>query len=268
MLFINRLKIIHFGLVFTLLLIASESLLSAENLKRIINAQEKLGRNALKSQKTIDVLADETQAMLSEYKLTLRQLESLKIYNSYLEEHVKSQKQELASVEEQLQQIDVTHREIVPLMVRMVDTLQQFVELDTPFLLSERRRRIVDLKAIMRSADVSISEKYRRVMEAYQVETEYGRTIEAYRDMLEENDLKRSVDFLRIGRIAFIYQTLDGKEAGIWDDATKTWAKLPNKYLASTRNGLRIARKQAAPDLLKLPIRAPVIILDSSVDRP
>ena len=67
---------------------------------------------------------------------------------------------------------------------------------------------------------------------------------------------KITVDFLRFGRIALLYQTLDGMEAGVWDQANRTWEPLDTSYRSAIREGLRIARKQAAPDLIRLPLPA------------
>jgi hypothetical protein len=139
----------------------------------------------------------------------------------------------------------------------MIDTLDQFVGLDVPFLLEERRKRVAGLREMMDRADVTISEKYRRILEAYQVENEYGRTIEAYRAPMPGADGSRTVDFLRVGRVALLYQTLDARESGMWDPGTKAWALLDDGYRAPIRQGLRMARKQVAPDLVEIPVPAP-----------
>ncbi|MGH8568137.1 MAG: DUF3450 family protein, partial [Gammaproteobacteria bacterium] len=122
------------------------------------------------------------------------------------------------------------------------------------------------IKAVMDSSEVTLAEKYRRLMEAYQVESEYGRTIEAYRGDLKEKDDKgkqqtRAVDFLRFGRLALYYLTLDRLEAGYWAPKAKRFEKLSSEYRSDIERGLRIARKQAAPDLLKLPV--PVVEVES-----
>ena len=105
----------------------------------------------------------------------------------------------------------------------------------------------------MERADVTIAEKYRRILEAYQVETEYGRTIEAYRDEVTVDDMTRTVDFLRIGRVSLYYLTLDSMEAGIWNEG---WQVLSNEYRQPISQGLKIAKKQLPPDLLVLPVKA------------
>ena len=123
----------------------------------------------------------------------------------------------MASIDQQLRDVETTSREVLPLMQRMLDTLGQFVDLDAPFLLDERKNRVAMLETMMPRADVTLSEKYRRIVEAYQVEMDYGRTLEAYEAKLGDGDDARTVQFLRVGRVALLYQTLDGKETGYWD---------------------------------------------------
>jgi len=149
-------------------------------------------------------------------------------------------------------------RSVTPLMLRMIEGIEAFVKLDVPFLMDERMGRIADLRTVMTRADVSKSEQFRQILEAYQIETEYGRTIEAYRSTLDRDGKKITVDFLRFGRNALLYQTLDGLEAGVWDQANRSWSPLDSGYRSAIREGLRIARKQAAPDLIRLPLPAAV----------
>jgi hypothetical protein len=109
---------------------------------------------------------------------------------------------------------------------------------------------------MMVRADVTHAEKFRRILEAYQIENDYGNTIEAYKADLTMNDVSSSVDFLRLGRVALYYQRFDGSETGYWNKEQKQWQTLSTDYHNAIRNGLRIARKETAPDLLTLPIPA------------
>ncbi|WP_455220488.1 DUF3450 domain-containing protein [Kaarinaea lacus] len=226
-------------------------------LQSAISAQESSNQASARSQQTINKLSEQTNELYNDYKYVLRQTQSLNIYNDNLEQLIESQVQEINSYNTQFDRIDDTQRDIVPLMIRMVDTLEEFIQLDQPFLLSERQTRVADLKTLLSRSDVATSEKYRRIMEAYQVEMEYGRTIEAYRDTLESNGEKRTVDFLRLGRVALFYQTLDEQETGMWDKSEHKWIPLSSDYRLAVNKGLDIARKQAAPDLLILPVNAP-----------
>ena len=206
------------------------------------------------TQKQVEVLSDQTDGLLTRYRAALRQTESLRTYNRQMEELIASQEAERDSLEAQLDRIELVTRDVTPLMLRMIDALSAFVELDVPFLEDERRDRIASLRKMMKRADVTESEKYRRIMEAYQIENEYGRTIEAYRSTLSRGDRELTVDFLRVGRIALLYQTLDENEAAVWDQASRVWEPLDRSYRSPIRQGLRIARKQSAPDLLLLPL--------------
>jgi hypothetical protein len=140
-------------------------------------------------------------------------------------------------------------------MKQMTDALRQFVSLDVPFLLDERIRRVENLQAMMDRADVSISEKYRRILEAYQIELEYGRTLEPYEGLLREGDEARTVQFVRLGRVSLMYRTPDGNEAGYWNARQRRWV-VADEYAHDIQEALRIARKQGAPDLLTVPVPA------------
>jgi uncharacterized protein DUF3450 len=151
----------------------------------------------------------------------------------------------------------VTKQEIVPLILHMLDSLEQFVRMDLPFLPEERQQRLAQLKALVVRPDSTEAEKFRRLMEAFQVENEYGNTIEAYKGNIVLNGTTSSVNFLRLGRVALYYQRLDGSETGFWNKEEKRWQTLPADYRNAIRDGLRIARKETAPDLLTLPVPAP-----------
>ena len=226
-------------------------------LDQAVDQQVQTDIAAQRTQQQIDSLDDETRELLAEYRSVLNQKESLAAYNSQLEQLVSSQQDELVLIEEQLANIDTTQRDITPLMIKMVEVLEQFVELDTPFLPEERNSRVAQLKEMMDRADVNLSEKYRRILEAYQVETEYGRTLEAYQGELVTEDRNRTVDFLRVGRVGLYYLTLDQMEAGMWDQETQSWQQLPRDSVQSVIQGLKVARKQLPPDLLTLPVKTP-----------
>jgi len=210
------------------------------------------------AQKSIDGLRDQTQRMLEEYRDALRQTEVLSAYNAHLRRLIESQETEQASLEKQIRDVEVTRRELVPLMLRMTETLQRFVSLDRPFLPEERARRITELNSLMNRADVSDAEKFRRLLEAYQVENEYGKTIEAYRAELKNGgNNTRTVDFLRVGRVGLFYQSLDGLESGVWNNKMRQWQKLPANYNNAIHTGLGIARKERAPELLSIAVEPP-----------
>jgi hypothetical protein len=230
---------------------------AAEPLLDAIDSQVKANQAASAAQQSIDNLNDQTRRMLDEYRDALRRAEALNAYNAHLRRLVASQEADKASLEKQLGEIESTRRDIVPLMLRMVEALDRFVQLDRPFLAEERARRLAELKDLMNRADVTDAEKFRRVLDAYRIENEYGKTIETYRAELKNGGSPRTVDFLRIGRVALLYQSLDGKETGVWNGNAKQWQTLPSDYNAPVHKGLAVARKESPAELLPIAVNAP-----------
>ncbi len=155
-----------------------------------------------------------------------------------------------------MSEAEVVSRDVTPMMTRMIDNLEQFVQLDIPFLLEERTKRVAGLREVMTRADVAVSESYRRILEAYQIEMEFGRTIESYEGTLGEGEARRTLQFLRVGRVALLYQTDDQRETGYWDADRRQWI-VDNDYREAFHNGVGVATKRTAPDLLLIPAQAP-----------
>lgn len=240
-------------------LLSNDCVFAADALKEAVDAQVQANNASSAAQKNIDVLSDQTRRMLDEYRETLRRAEGLSAYNAHLRKLVESQEIQKASLEKQLTEIELTRRDLVPLMLRMVDALEKFVALDRPFRLDERTLRVKELKDMMNRADVGDAEKFRRLLEVYQTENEAGKTIETYRAELKDAGTSRMVDFLRVGRAALMYQSLDGSETGFWNHKAKRWQVLPSGYDDAVRTGLAVARKESAPELLPIAVDSPEV---------
>ena len=212
------------------------------------------------SQEKITDLSVETQELLGEYRLVLQQIDRLIAYNDYVERLITDQEEQIVDINRQLQNFALIERGIVPLMLESIETLDRFIDLDVPFLLEERKDRVNRLRVIMNESDITVSEKFRQIMDAYQIETSFGSDIEAYTGFLEINGESRQADFLRIGRTSLTYQTPDQKETGFWNKQTQQWEDLPRKYTDYVKEGLRIAKKQITPDLIQLPVEAPRVM--------
>ncbi len=238
-----------------LLLLASTAL--AAPLQKVIDEQAAADKDAAAAQAKIDALEDQARSMAAKYREALAVADSMNAYSDQLAAQVDSQQARLDEINAQLADIEVTQREVLPLMEKMIQTLEKFVALDLPFLLDERTKRVATLKNVLGSGDVSTSEKYRRILEAYQIEMEYGRTLDAYTGKLGEGDAARTVQFVRLGRVALLYQTLDGSETGYWDASKKQWV-VDNGYQRDVKRALSVARKEGAPELIMAPIPAPV----------
>lgn len=224
--------------------------------EQALNQSQALVREARDSQQRIEQLDDATRQSLERYRQAIEQREQLADYNERLADMVSSQAEELVALETQLASIEDTQRELLPLMQRMYSSLEQFVELDLPFLQEERAERLAQLDDLLKSPNASVAEKYRRLIEAYQIESDYGRTLEAWRGTLGEDDQVRVVNFLRLGRVMLFYQSLDSREQGYWDAQAGTWKPLSEGYRRPLEEGLSIARQQQTPVMLRLPLPA------------
>lgn len=222
--------------------------------------QSTTSQDSQQSQVKISNLSNQTQELLGEYRLVLQQIDRLIAYNEYVERLITDQEFQIKDINQQLIDFALIERGIVPLMLESIDTLDKFIDLDIPFLLDERKQRIARLRIIMDQSDITVSEKYRQIMDAYQIETSYGSDIEAYIGFLEIDGENRQVDFLRIGRTSLTYQTPDQEETGFWNKELQEWEDLPRKYTDYVKQGLKIAKKQVTPDLIELPIEAPGVV--------
>jgi tetratricopeptide (TPR) repeat protein len=225
------------------------------DLHMVVAQRMEINDSAVESQVRIDGLSAQAEATVAVYRNTNQRIEALRSYNHQLEEMTRYQDEELAGLRKEIDEVELIAREVMPLMLEMIEALENFVELDVPFLAEERAVRIADLRRLMVRADITDAERYRRIVEAYQIENEYGRTIEVYQGELELDGKSRLVEFLRVGRIALLYQTLDGTETGVWDHRNRAWKEAASSRSA-VRKGIRVARKQTAPDLLRIPVPA------------
>lgn len=207
-----------------------------------------------KSQKKIDELDDQTAELVMEWRAAVRQLEELREYNAQLEKLIKAQEAEMVKIRQEIEDVTTIDRTIIPHMFKMIDGLEAFVNLDTPFLIEERKARVARLRDLMDRSDANPAEKYRKILEAFEIENEYGRTIEAYEGELTVDGVERTVNFLRLGRVSWIYQTLDGDESGVWSQQARDWVDLDGDFDTEIRTNLRIAREQAAPNLMTVPL--------------
>jgi hypothetical protein len=229
---------------------------SAQSLDQVLKTENQRTKLAQQSQQRIDTVVDDTRKKEDQYKRLLKEIEGLKIYNTLLQRQIDAQIRKMAQIEDSMDQVDVISRQIVPSMTKMIESLQAFIKLDVPFLMEERQERLANLDELLVNPDVNDAEKFRKVTEAYQIENDYGSTIEAYSGSLDIGEETRKVDFLRIGRVAFMYQTQDGKMSGVWDQEARRWQEA-DAYKNEIRAGLKIAKKQVAPDLVLMPVATP-----------
>jgi hypothetical protein len=211
------------------------------------------------AQTKVDRIADQTDGLLQEFKQVNKQIESLRVYNSQLERQIASQKQMMAELRESIENATKIERGISPLMISMLKGLEDFIALDMPFKKEKRQDAIADLYVNMDSAKFSAAEKFRQILEVYDIESEYSLSLESYRDMvdIDANGSEVEVEMLRIGRVGLMYQTKDKSQTGAWNKETGSWETLGSEYRRPVDQGIRIAKKLSPQDVMEMPITSP-----------
>lgn len=209
------------------------------------------------SQKRVDKIVDSTDKLIARYKRELKVIDGLKVYNELFRNQIRAQENRKEKLRNAIAENAVVERQIFPLMLSMVDALEQFVELDLPFHLDERRERIAKLRETIGDAEVIGAEKLRKVYEAYQIETDFGSNLDSYSQVVTIDGKQTEVEVLRFGRVSMVYQSGDGKHNAVWDKQAREWVPLDAaEYRNYIKKGLKIAKKQIAPELFILPVVA------------
>jgi len=236
------------------MLILTSTSIIADELNVVVKKSAQINQSAILSQKKIDRLAEQTQDKLQAFKSVNKETDGLKVYNAQMTRQIENQLLEMQRLADSMDHVTVIERQITPLMLRMIAGLEEFIKLDVPFLPEERSKRLSSLTAMMDRADIAVSEKFRRVLEAYQVEVEYGHTIESYSANAKVDGQEQEVNYLRIGRIALVLQSRDKQNMRVWDQKYKLWKPLDSSYKTQVNKGLRMAQKQLAPDMIVMPV--------------
>ncbi len=233
---------------------------SSAVLDEVQQVGEKKMSEAVKSQEKIDKIVEGAQERLIQYRSLLKQIEGLEAYNEQLSTQVAGQLNLIARFDASISQVALIERQMTPLVEKMAASLQDFIALDLPFDFEERQERMAFIQDNLAAADIDVAEKFRQVIEAYQIENTYGRKIDTYQDIVTINGTEQVVNVLRVGRIAMVCQTKDARTSASWNNDSKTWDVLDNvTYRNAIRNGIKMAKKQASIDILTLPIAAPEV---------
>jgi len=241
---------------FAATVIAVSGSVFAQTVDQVLQADQRRLNLAQQSQERINTVVQGTRSLEDQYRAINKEIDGLKVYNRLMNAQVEGQMATLEDIGLSMDQVDVINRQIFPLMERMIDGLDQSVKVDVPFLMDERTERVDNLKAIMSRSDVSVAEKFRKVMEAYQIENDYGTTIEDYKQSLTlEGEGTRAFNMLRIGRIGLFFQSDDTQITGRWNNVDRRW-DIDNSARNEVRKGLRVARQLVAPELINVPVSA------------
>ncbi len=239
------------------LALTGSNIAAANALSDLQNAEAKIFKQSAKSQAKINTLYEQTQELLAEYRNTVDEAEVLSGYNDHVQRMIDDQNANIASLQKQINGIDKIKQGVVPLMYKMIDTLEKFIDLDVPMNIERRKERVENLREVMTNSNVTTSEQFRLVLEAYEIEAGYGTIFDAYQAEMDFGGTTLTADFVHMGgRIAFVAQSLDGKRSWLWNNQSRAWEELSDEYLKPVKDAIAMARKQLPMDLTKLPVFA------------
>ena len=224
---------------------------------QVLQADQRRISLAQESQERINEVVEGTRSLGDQYRSINKEIDGLRVYNRLMTAQTNGQNATLEDIALSMDQVDVINRQIFPLMEKMIDGLRQSIALDIPFLMEERDKRMVDLDVIMERSDVSVAEKFRKVMEAYQIENDYGSSNEWYKESLNVDGAVREYNMLRVGRIGLYFQSDDSSITGWWNAEAGAYELLGNEHRSEIRKGIRVARQLIAPELILVPLPAP-----------
>jgi len=236
-----------------LVIVAGSVFAQSATVDQVLEADLRRLQLAQESQERINQVVEGTRSLADNYRAINKEIDGLKVYNRLMTAQTNGQQATLDDIGLSMQQVDVINRQIFPLMERMIDSIEQSVKLDIPFLLEERTERVEELKDIMERSDVSVAEKFRKVMEAYQIEMDYGTSSEWYRESLNVDGAVREYNMLRVGRIGLFFQSDDTNITGWYNPNSDAYETLGSEHRNEVRKGIRIARQLIAPELMLLP---------------
>jgi len=225
----------------------------------VANNKKRLEAGAA-SQKRIDDTSEKTEKIVAEYHQQRKNVEVLKKFNERLRRTLTAQENAMAKLEKSIEDASLIERQLVPVMRSMIDGLERFIAADIPFKLDERRARIARIRSFLTNANISASERFRLVLDAYSIESDYGQGTDTFIQELQLDGVTKTVTILQIGRAGLYYQTADGAQSGYWDKQSKQWAALDASHNPGITQAIRITQGKEVQDLMTLPIAAPEAI--------
>ncbi|MGB6228973.1 MAG: DUF3450 domain-containing protein [Litorimonas sp.] len=224
-------------------------------LETALSAARQSTASSAAAQRQVEAADDAAGSAVREYRAVLQQLDNTRLFVAQQQIFLDSQSSEINSVRNQLGTVEQIKQGMSPMMLRMTVELEDSIRADVPFRLNERLARVNRVQTALSNPSVSPAEQYRQVLNAYSIEATYGYSTESYQGVHPEEP-GNVVDFIRFGRTSFMF--LDGRDGSAkrYDNASRSWVPLDGVDLQQLRQTIRVAREQAAPEVIYAPVTA------------
>ncbi len=133
-----------------------------------------------------------------------------------LERAVDAEREAIDELAQRIRSLQESEAGLVPLLDTMLATLERVIDADLPFDVTARKAAVARTRADLSRHDLTLADRYTRVLSAWLSEIRLGYTTESATRQLMVNGQSRVVDVVRVGRLALYYVTADGAECGLW----------------------------------------------------
>jgi len=205
------------------------------------------------SQQRVEKMDDEADQAIREFRAVLQQKDNIALFVDQQDIYLQSQKAEIESLNKQLGTVEQIKQGMVPMMLKMAAALEDSIRSDVPFRMAERLERVERIKTVLADPDVSPAEQYRQVLNGFKIEVSYGQGLDSYEGAhpLRPGNV---VNFLRFGRTSLVFITKDESEVKRYDLKSGDWVDLPSDQALELRKAIRVANKEAAPEVVFAPV--------------
>ncbi|MDV7103793.1 DUF3450 domain-containing protein [Vibrio sp. TH_r3] len=247
-------KMRSYCIVASLCVLTTHHLANASSLAASEKIEQSIVKNAQKNQIVIDERAEHSAQLQFEIDALKAEIKGLETYQTHLNNLLDNQNQEMSSIDRQLTDITETRQSIVPLMYEMLAGLGQLIQQGMPIQFDVRQARLNSLSELMVQANVSDAEKFRRILEAYQIELDYVQKLDSYVSNIEIEGVMREVEQLYLGHVSFIARSLDKQKYWLWVDQKQQWIALEEPVFSQLDDAFLLANKRVSPSILTLPL--------------
>jgi chromosome segregation ATPase len=230
---------------------------ASAQLDEALRTAQQSTQEGAQAQRQIDDIADRTAGLESQYLALRQQIEDQRIFIEQQQVFLRSQQNEIEELTAQLDRVSGIERDLTPMMLEMFVRLEEFIANDLPFQAEQRQARLDNIERTLGDANVSPAEKYRVILNAYEIEASYGRGLSTYTEEVDVDGTPEQADILRFGRLAMIRIIRGDLEIMTADN--REWRPLSGQYANNVQRALRIAQEVTTPEVFVAPLPGPVV---------
>jgi hypothetical protein len=237
-----------------LVLAAAVGLSRAQDAKQLADTVSKTVDTHQQTQKQQQAWAEEKSDLGARYRSAKAQVEYLDKKMAFEQKEVDELDKGIAELERRMVESVRLNESLQDSLNAVVGHLEAWVSRDVPFLLEERQTRLASVREAIARPDVTPAEKLRRVLEALQVEANYGNLAEVSQEKIVVGGGEVHADVIRVGRVSIFWRSPDGKRVGEYDRASKAWVELDSKHVQEINELREMVMRLRSTKVVSLPL--------------